>query len=196
MRHYEMVVLVHPNHHKQIDNTFERYIGLIKEAGGTIHRREDWGRRPLAYPIQNQTTANYFLFNFETTIEALNEIQRLIRFNDSILRHLITQTKGAPEGDSVFLQQLRDEKRAHDERESRRFAQEKAATAPVVEAPEAPAAPAPVVEAPEAPATATALAVEAPEATAAPAPVVEVAEAPATAPAPAEESEGKDKAEE
>ncbi len=43
----------------------ERYKSLIENASGTIHRLEDWGRRQLAYPIQNLVKAHYVLFNIE-----------------------------------------------------------------------------------------------------------------------------------
>ena len=53
MRHYEVVFLVHPDQSEQVPGMLERYKGLIENAGGTVHRLEDWGRRMLAYPINN-----------------------------------------------------------------------------------------------------------------------------------------------
>ena len=53
MRHYEIVFLVHPNQSEQVPAMVERYTKLIEEAEGKIHRLEDWGRRHLAYPINN-----------------------------------------------------------------------------------------------------------------------------------------------
>ncbi|MEF1300844.1 30S ribosomal protein S6 [Vibrio owensii] len=51
MRHYEIVFMVHPDQSEQVAGMIERYTGSITEAGGKIHRLEDWGRRQLAYPI-------------------------------------------------------------------------------------------------------------------------------------------------
>lgn len=42
MRHYEIVFMVHPDQSEQVPGMIERYTGAIKEAGGTIHRLEDW----------------------------------------------------------------------------------------------------------------------------------------------------------
>ena len=50
-RHYEVVFLVHPDQSEQVPAMIERYSGLITGRKGKIHRLEDWGRRPLAYPI-------------------------------------------------------------------------------------------------------------------------------------------------
>ncbi|MCV5216104.1 30S ribosomal protein S6, partial [Escherichia coli] len=45
MRHYEIVFMVHPDQSEQVAGMIERYTGSITEAGGKIHRLEDWGRR-------------------------------------------------------------------------------------------------------------------------------------------------------
>ncbi len=42
MRHYEIVFMVHPDQSEQVAGMIERYTGSITEAGGTIHRLEDW----------------------------------------------------------------------------------------------------------------------------------------------------------
>jgi ribosomal protein S6 len=65
MRHYEVVFLVHPDQSEQVPAMIERYKALIEGGNGKIHRLEDWGRRQLAYPIQNLVKAHYVLMNIE-----------------------------------------------------------------------------------------------------------------------------------
>lgn len=65
MRHYEIVFMVHPDQSEQVAGMIERYTGSITEAGGKIHRLEDWGRRQLAYPINKLHKAHYVLMNVE-----------------------------------------------------------------------------------------------------------------------------------
>ena len=65
MRHYEVVFLVHPDQSEQVPAMIERYKTLVENGGGKIHRLEDWGRRQLAYPIQNLVKAHYVLLNIE-----------------------------------------------------------------------------------------------------------------------------------
>ena len=67
MRHYEVVFLVHPDQSEQVPAMIERYKSLIENGTGTIHRLEDWGRRQLAYPVQNLVKAHYVLFNIEAS---------------------------------------------------------------------------------------------------------------------------------
>lgn len=59
MRHYEIVFMVHPDQSEQVPGMIERYTGSVKEAGGQVHRLEDWGRRQLAYPINKLHKAHY-----------------------------------------------------------------------------------------------------------------------------------------
>jgi small subunit ribosomal protein S6 len=89
MRHYEIVFLVHPDQSEQVPAMIDRYKGLIEGDGGKIHRLEDWGRRQLAFPINNLAKAHYVLLNVECSQNALNELASGFRFNDAVLRHLI-----------------------------------------------------------------------------------------------------------
>ena len=95
MRHYEIVFIVHPDQSEQVGAMVERYKTLITEAGGKIHRLEDWGRRPLAYSINKLHKAHYVLMNIECLPETVDEIETLFRFNDVVLRHLTIKMKHA-----------------------------------------------------------------------------------------------------
>ena len=95
MRHYEICFIVHPDQSEQVPAMIERYKALVAEQGGKMHRVEDWGRRPLAYPIQKLVKAHYVLMNVECTHETLAEIENGFRFNDAVLRHLTIKMKKA-----------------------------------------------------------------------------------------------------
>ena len=119
MRHYEVVFLVHPDQSEQVPAMIERYKGLIENAGGTVHRMEDWGRRMLAYPINNLVKAHYAMFNIECEQDALNELVDSFRFNDAILRHLIIKRDDAVTEQSLIMKN-KDEKGDKPERGERR----------------------------------------------------------------------------
>lgn len=89
MRHYEIVFLVHPDQSEQVPGMVERYKKIIEEDGGKIHRHEDWGRRQLAYSINNVHKAHYILLNIECGDKALAEIEDNFRYNDAVIRNLI-----------------------------------------------------------------------------------------------------------
>ena len=103
MRHYEIVFLVHPDQSEQVPAMIDRYKALIEADGGKIHRLEDWGRRQLAYPIENLAKAHYVLLNIEVGQNALNELESGFRFNDAVLRHLVVKRDEADVEPSFIL---------------------------------------------------------------------------------------------
>lgn len=117
MRHYEIVFLVHPDQSEQVPAMIDRYRALIEGADGRIHRLEDWGRRQLAFPINKVHKAHYVLMNVECTLATLDEIKSAFRFNDAVLRDLITARSEA-ETEPSPLAKSRDDR--DDERPARR----------------------------------------------------------------------------
>lgn len=119
MRHYEVVFLVHPDQSEQVPAMIERYKSLVENGTGTIHRLEDWGRRQLAYPIQNLVKAHYVLFNIEASQAVIDELVETFRFNDAILRHLVIRRDG-PDTEQSLIMKTKDEKGDKPERGERR----------------------------------------------------------------------------
>ena len=95
MNHYEIVLLFHPDQSEQVPAMMERYTSTVTEAGGSIHRSEDWGRRQLAYPINDLHKAHYILWNIECSVEVLNELTTTFRFNDAVLRNMVIKRRDA-----------------------------------------------------------------------------------------------------
>ncbi|BCK04300.1 30S ribosomal protein S6 [Vibrio cholerae] len=114
MRHYEIVFMVHPDQSEQVAGMIERYTGSITEAGGKIHRLEDWGRRQLAYPINKLHKAHYVLMNVEADQAVVDELETAFRFNDAVLRNMIMRTKAAITEPSIMLK-AREERVKRDE---------------------------------------------------------------------------------
>lgn len=128
MRHYEIVFLVHPDQSEQVPGMIERYTGIFTQAGGQVHRLEDWGRRQLAYPIIELHKAHYVLMNVETTAESIEELETAFRFNDAVLRSMVMRTKAAITEASPMAKAKdeRDARRSESEREERAAPEAKA----------------------------------------------------------------------
>lgn len=94
-RHYEVVFLVHPDQSEQVAGMIDRYRTLISQHKGKVHRLEDWGRRPLAYPINKVMKAHYVLLNIECAQSAIDELKENFRYNDAIIRHMVLRTEHA-----------------------------------------------------------------------------------------------------
>ena len=109
MRHYEIVFLVHPDQSAQVSSMVQRYQGIIKNGGGKMHRLEDWGRRPLAYPIKKIHKAHYVLMNIECNEAVLTEIENAFRFNDMVIRNLILRRDKAITGQSIMMKKANEQ---------------------------------------------------------------------------------------
>lgn len=110
MRHYEVVLIVHPDQSNQVADMVTRYRNLVEENGGKNHRLEDWGRRQLAYPINKIHKAHYVLLNIECNEETLAQLEELFRYNDAIIRSLVIRRDEAITEESPLAKEA-DEKR-------------------------------------------------------------------------------------
>ncbi|MCX7114555.1 MAG: 30S ribosomal protein S6 [Gammaproteobacteria bacterium] len=108
MRHYEIVLMIHPDQSEQVPNMIERYEASITKQDGKIHRKEDWGRRPLAYPIVDLHKAHYILLNIECNQAILDELKNAFKFNDAIIRHLILSKKHAITTESPMMRKEKE----------------------------------------------------------------------------------------
>ena len=112
MRHYEVVLLVHPDQSDQLSDMLKRYQDLVTKNGGKIHRVEDIGRLQLAYTIKDMHKAHYVLMNLECDSQTLSEIKSSFEFNDSIMRHLVVRMANAETSPSkLFITHGKDTKK-------------------------------------------------------------------------------------
>ena len=118
MRHYEIVILVHPDQSEQVPAMIDRYQGIITNNKGKVHRLEDWGRRLLAYPINKAHKAHYVLMNIECGGESLNQLTDAFRFNDAVLRNLVVKKNKAVTQPSPLFKSDNEDKRVAEEPDS------------------------------------------------------------------------------
>mgnify|MGYP001158425875 CR=1 FL=1 len=112
MRHYEIVLLVHPDQSDQVPGMIERYSATIEKGDGIVHRSEDLGRRQLAFPISKIHKAHYMLFNVEVELEVLEDLESAFRFNDAVIRSMVIRRKGVITGNSLlYEEELRDKEK-------------------------------------------------------------------------------------
>ena len=119
MRHYEIILMIHPDQSEQVPAMLERYKGMITAGGGKVHRVEDWGRRQLVYMINKLAKAHYLCVNIEADqavmaeLEAsqavMAELEHAFRFNDAVLRHLTVLKKKAETGPSSMMKTVERE---------------------------------------------------------------------------------------
>ena len=118
MRHYEIVLLIHPDQSEQVPAMLERYKGMITTGGGKVHRVEDWGRRQLAYQINKLGKAHYLCVNIECDTAVLAELETGFRFNDAVLRHLTVSKAKAEITPSIMMKAVEREEARKERQEA------------------------------------------------------------------------------
>ena len=94
MNKYEIMFIVRPDMEEaEIKNTAEEVKKVLTEKNATIVEEKAMGQRELAYEINKFTTGYYFLFVVEATAETVKEFDRIVRINESLLRHLIVKVE-------------------------------------------------------------------------------------------------------
>ena len=91
MNKYEVIVIVKPAEEEATNAVIEKIEALIARVGGTVEKVDRWGKRRLAYAVQTFTVGFYVLVNFEADPAEIKEIDRVMKINDEILKHLIVK---------------------------------------------------------------------------------------------------------
>jgi small subunit ribosomal protein S6 len=95
---YEILLLLDADlDEAQQSEVVERVRELVERGGGTWDLHDVWGRRRLAYEIDHKADGSYHLLQFTCAPATLEEISRVLRIDDRVLRHLATRRiKGSP----------------------------------------------------------------------------------------------------
>ena len=100
MNDYEIMLLLDPDlADERQEEIVARTRELIEKAGGKWESQDAWGRRKLAYEIARKEEAVYHVLSFSAAAEALDEVSRVLRITDGVLRHgAYRRTKAQPAG--------------------------------------------------------------------------------------------------
>ncbi len=100
---------------QQVEELTASLIEILESNGGKVVSKEYWGLKSLAYRIRKNRKAHFSLLNIDAPHEAMAEMERQMRINEDILRHLTIRVDALNEGPSVMMQ-----KRDRDDRSDRR----------------------------------------------------------------------------
>ena len=110
MKKYEAVIILNPNLSSKANNFVKDFEKLLKNNSFNIQKKEDVGRRQLAYSINNHNKGHYFLFNIEGDASKLIEIENKIKYDESIIRHIFIAVKDHSGEDSQLLKDSKNKK--------------------------------------------------------------------------------------
>lgn len=92
MRHYEVLFIIKPElDEERVNEVVERFTSLIENEQGEVIKVDNWGKRKLAYMIDNKWREGFYaLVEFKGAPETAQEINRVMGLSDDIIRQLIT----------------------------------------------------------------------------------------------------------
>lgn len=91
MRKYEVMYIIRPDLEQEaVQAVVEKFQGIIQN-GGEITKHDVLGKRRLAYEINKIRDGVYVLVNFTATPDVLNELERILKISDEVIRYLITK---------------------------------------------------------------------------------------------------------
>jgi small subunit ribosomal protein S6 len=92
MRNYELTYIIHPDIQGEDASALMQLVeGWIGAQGGSVRKVSDWGMRRLAYQIKNQRDGHYIHLEVEIEPHGVAEVERNLKLNESILRHLMVR---------------------------------------------------------------------------------------------------------
>ncbi len=90
MRKYESMYILRPDLDEEaVKSTIERFATLVTEQGGQVIKAEPWGKRRLAYLIDELKEGYYVLMNFSAEAPVPAELERVYKITDTIIRYMI-----------------------------------------------------------------------------------------------------------
>lgn len=90
MRDYEAMVVLNPElEEEKLDAAVEKIEKLLKKNKDEIEKVDRWGKRRLAYPIQDFDEGYYIVLYFKGLEESIKELDRVLHISDDVLRHKI-----------------------------------------------------------------------------------------------------------
>ncbi len=97
MRNYEIVYIVSPEiEEENLEAVTEKITQMVVDGGGQVLRLDPWGRRKLAYPIQNFREGHYVVAQIELEPAAISDFQSKLGLAEEIIRYLVVRTEERP----------------------------------------------------------------------------------------------------
>lgn len=91
MKKYEAMFILNTSTEEERRNAIlDRFKGII-EGNGTIGNVDEWGNRKLAYEINDMREGYYVVVNFEAEREVINEIDRISKITEEVIRHMVVR---------------------------------------------------------------------------------------------------------
>ncbi|MGY6498369.1 MAG: 30S ribosomal protein S6 [Microcella sp.] len=96
MHQYELMVILDPEiDERTVAPSLDKFLGVVRNAGGSIENVDIWGKRRLAYEINKKNEGIYAVVNFTATSEATVELDRQLKLSEAVMRTKVLRAEEA-----------------------------------------------------------------------------------------------------
>jgi small subunit ribosomal protein S6 len=117
MNNYELTLILNPDLSTKFDDFQTKFEKTLADINFTINKLENIGRRQLAYSILNHNKGHYAIFQIEGPSESALELESKLKYDTSVIRHLLLKVDSPSLEDSLLLIESREAKKAPQEEE-------------------------------------------------------------------------------
>ncbi|HHE65486.1 MAG TPA: 30S ribosomal protein S6 [Bacteroidetes bacterium] len=139
VQHYELLYIVTSSaDDKKLEEVNQKVSDFITKSGGSITKKDDWGKRKLAYEINHEKYGNYVLMEFDADQEMLEKLDASMQLMSEVLRQIVVSKRVKSESEVAKEKQLKEKieaKRAEKKRVAEAAAQAEATTEDLGEKP-------------------------------------------------------------
>ena len=119
MNNYELTLILNPDLSTKFDDFQTKFEKTLADINFKINKLENIGRRQLAYSILNHNKGHYAIFQIEGLSESALELESKLKYDTSVIRHLLLKVDSPSLEDSILLIESREAKKApRDEEQS------------------------------------------------------------------------------
>jgi small subunit ribosomal protein S6 len=101
MRTYELIVLLHPDLEIDVDGPVSKIEKIITGVDGKVIKRDNWGKKRLAYRIKKHDFAIYIYFRLQLPPASVSSIEATLRITEEVIRHLLVASAEPSNGNKV-----------------------------------------------------------------------------------------------
>lgn len=112
MNNYELILILNPDLSNKFDDFQTKFKKTLTDLKFQIDKLENIGRRQLAYSILNHNKGHYAIFQIQGPSDAALELETKLKYDTSVIRHLLLKVENPSLEDSMLLLDSRETKKA------------------------------------------------------------------------------------
>ena len=115
MNNYELILILNPDLSTKFDNFHKKLEKTLNDLNIKLNKLENIGRRQLAYSILNHNKGHYAILQIEGPAESALELESKLKYDTSVIRHLLLKVDSPSIEDSLLLLESRETKKVSQE---------------------------------------------------------------------------------